>query len=71
MEIFTTTPSASISNPEPYSDYTVNVDGVFQPLGSTELVRAQVTPETSFLSAQQRKYRELFVCYYNYVFNRQ
>ena len=66
MEIFTTDASASIMNPEPYSDYTVNVDGEFQPPGSTEPVRAQVTPETTFLSAQQRKYRELFVCGYNY-----
>ena len=65
MEIITTTPSASIMDPKPYSDYTVNVDGDFQPPGSTEPVRTQVTPETTFLSAQQRKYRELFV--YSYV----
>ena len=70
-----TTNSASIMDPEPYSDYTVNVYGEFQPPGSTEVVRVQVTPETSFLSAQIRKYREVFVCglgyYYNYVFIRQ
>lgn len=61
MEITSPTNTATIMNPEPYADYTVNVDGEFRPPGATETVRAQVTPETTILSNQQRKYR-LFVC---------